>query len=101
MGSLIGSQPGGCQNFRYSDLLGCGLYRDFLNAAGVEFDENGEVWQPLRGKVMTNDFSGGLRGLRPPATFFATLQVVLRSVNYIVTDLSDPTTGTSASTYAP
>ena len=24
---------------------------------------------------MTNDFSGGLRGLRPPATFFATLRV--------------------------
>ena len=30
---------------------------------------------PLRGAVMTNDFSGGLRGLRPPATFFATLRV--------------------------
>ena len=25
---------------------------------------------------MTNDFAGGLRGLRPPATFFATLRVV-------------------------
>ena len=24
---------------------------------------------PLRGAVRTNDFSGGLRGLRPPATF--------------------------------
>ena len=34
---------------------------------------------------MTNDFSGGLRGLRPPATFFATLRVALRPVNYIVT----------------
>ena len=30
---------------------------------------------PLPGAVMTNDFSGGLRGLRPPATFFATLRV--------------------------
>jgi hypothetical protein len=24
---------------------------------------------PSRGAVITNDFSGGLRGLRPPATF--------------------------------
>jgi len=32
---------------------------------------------------MTNDFSGGLRGLRPPATFFTTLRVALGSVNYI------------------
>jgi hypothetical protein len=38
---------------------------------------------PLRGAVMTNDFSGGLRGLRPPATFFATLRVAVRSVDYI------------------
>src|SRR5205085_9992790 len=30
---------------------------------------------PLQGAIMTNDFSGGLRGLRPPATFFATLRV--------------------------
>src|SRR5437763_1382159 len=29
----------------------------------------------LRVAVMTNDSSGGLRGLRPPATFFATLRV--------------------------
>jgi len=36
---------------------------------------------------MTNDFSGGLRGLRPPATFFATLRVALRSVKYIVTPI--------------
>ena len=35
---------------------------------------------PLRGAVMTNDSPGGLRGLRPPATFFATLRVALRSV---------------------
>ena len=40
MGSLIGSHPGGCQNFRCSDLLGCDLYRDLRNSAGVEFDEN-------------------------------------------------------------
>ena len=32
---------------------------------------------------MINDFSGGLRGLRPPATFFATLRVALGSVNYM------------------
>ena len=31
---------------------------------------------------MTNDFSGGLRGLRPPATFFGTLRVAPRSVSY-------------------
>src|SRR6478735_5345474 len=37
------------------------------------------VLHPSRGAVMTNDFSGGLRGLRPPATFFATLRVALRS----------------------
>jgi len=40
MGSLIGSHPGGCQNFRCSDLLGCDLYGDLRNSAGVEFDEN-------------------------------------------------------------
>src|ERR1043165_5641590 len=33
---------------------------------------------------MSNDFSGGLRGLRPPTTFFATLRVALKSVNNIV-----------------
>ena len=31
---------------------------------------------PLRGAVNDYDFAGGLRGLRPPATFFATLRVV-------------------------
>jgi len=38
---------------------------------GVEFDENYLFCglAPLWGAVMTNDFSGGLRGLRPPATF--------------------------------
>ena len=63
--------PEGCQNFRCSDLLSCDLYRDLLNAAGVEFDENYLFCglAPLWGAVMTNDFSGGLRGLRPPATF--------------------------------
>src|SRR6476620_12752118 len=40
------------------------------------------VLHPSRGAVMTNDFSGGLRGLRPPATFFATLRVAPRSVSY-------------------
>ncbi len=30
---------------------------------------------PLPGAMITNDFSGGLRGLRPPATFFGTLRV--------------------------
>ena len=38
---------------------------------------------PLRGAVMTSDFSGGLRRLRPPATFLATLRVAPRSLNYI------------------
>ena len=28
------------------------------------------VWHPIPGAVMTNDYSGGLRGLRPPATFW-------------------------------
>ena len=39
------------------------------------------VLHPSRGAVMTDDFSGGLRGLRPPATFFATLRVAPRSVS--------------------
>jgi len=30
---------------------------------------------------MINDFSGGLRGLRPPATFFATLRVARWGLN--------------------
>src|SRR6185436_12126012 len=41
------------------------------------------VLHPSRGAVMTNDFSGGLRGLRPPATFFGTLRVAPRSVSYV------------------
>src|SRR5258705_1805598 len=40
---------------------------------------------PLRGAVRFIVRSGGLRGLRPPATFFATLWVAVRSVNYINT----------------
>jgi len=66
-----GRTPEGCQNFRCRDLLRCDLYRDLRNAAGVEFDENHLCCglAPLRGAVITNDFSGGLRGLRPPATF--------------------------------
>src|SRR2546421_526435 len=33
------------------------------------------VLHPYRGAIMTNDFSGGLRGLRPPATLFQPLRV--------------------------
>jgi len=40
---------------------------------------------PLRGAIRFIIRSGGLRGLRPPATFFATLRVAPRSVNYINT----------------
>src|SRR6476646_10900245 len=38
---------------------------------------------PLRGAIRFIIRSGGLRGLRPPATFFATLRVALRSLNNI------------------
>src|SRR5580765_899002 len=39
---------------------------------------------PLRGATqLISRITGGLRGLRPPATFFATLRVA--EVNYIVT----------------
>jgi|GEM_PF-2797343 len=34
---------------------------------GTEINFSDRLW---RGAVMTNDFSGGLRGLRPPATFY-------------------------------
>ena len=37
---------------------------------------------------MTNDFSGGLRGLRPPATFLATLRVA--EVSQLYTGLCGP-----------
>src|SRR4029434_3245270 len=40
---------------------------------------------PLRGAIRFIIRSGGLRGLRPPATFFATLRVVPRSLNYMNT----------------
>ena len=40
MGSLMGRTPEGCQNIRGSDLLGCDLYRDLRNSAGVEFGDN-------------------------------------------------------------
>src|SRR4030095_10512317 len=38
---------------------------------------------PLRGAISSNIVPGGLRGLRPPATFFATLRVSPRRVNYL------------------
>src|SRR5215475_15320768 len=50
---------------------------------------------PLRGAIRFIIGSGGLRGLRPPATFFATLRVALRSVNYINT-LAKPRLGFSS-----
>ena len=53
MGSLTGSHPGGCQNFRCSDPLGCDLYRDLRNAAGVEFDEN-YLSAPAKKKAATS-----------------------------------------------
>src|SRR5258705_11221910 len=40
---------------------------------------------PCRGAIRFIVRSGGLRGLRPPATFFATRRVAVRSVNYINT----------------
>jgi len=46
----------------------------------------------LRGAIRFIIRSGGLRGLRPLATFFATLRVVLRSLNYINT-LAKPRPG--------
>src|SRR6476659_331846 len=64
---------------------GCQIYA--MNIPGLKIRIRREwppvVLHPSRGAVMTNDFSGGLRGLRPPATFFGTLRVVPRSVSYI------------------
>ena len=41
---------------------------------------------PLRGATqLISRIPGGLRGLRPPATLFATLRVAFRWVNYIDT----------------
>jgi len=44
---------------------------ELLNAARIEFDEKYLLGglAPLRGAGHNGDFSGGLRGLRPPATF--------------------------------
>jgi hypothetical protein len=48
-----------------------GELRELLNWAGVEFDEKYLLGglAPLRGAGHNDDVSGGLRGLRPPATF--------------------------------
>src|SRR5262249_9358739 len=51
---------------------------------------------PLRGAIRFIIGSGGLRGLRPPATFFATLRVALRSVIYINAFGRGPGEGLSA-----
>ena len=53
----------GCQILRCKDLL--------RTAAGLEFNEKYLLCglAPLRGAHDNDDVSGGLRGLRPPATF--------------------------------
>ena len=74
-----------CPVYSVNDVTG--LYRRIWHPSGVRFvliirvrwssrtPTTGYFLATLRVAVMLNDISGGLRGLRPPATFFATLRV--------------------------
>ena len=70
---------------RIAPWEGCQIYAIPRLKIRIRREWRPVVLHPSRGAVMPNDFSGGLRGLRPPATLFATLRVAPRSVNYIVT----------------